>query len=81
MTKTKTSVFNFTGAVRFADGQAPSLPNMKTVKRGTVVDVSHRLGTPLQECPTWLVLTPKDELPQPERLAFTPPPRGEGKSV
>jgi len=64
-------------AARFADDRVPSLPDMKTVKRGTVVDVSHRLGTPLQECPSWLIATPKDELAQPERLAFTPPARGE----
>jgi hypothetical protein len=28
--------------------------------------------------PEWLKATPKDQLPQPERLAFPPPPRGEG---
>ena len=58
------------------------LPKSKTKDkkdRGTVVAVSYKLGTPLQECPEWLVATAKDLLPQPERLAFTPPARGEGE--
>ena len=45
------------------------------------MDVSHKLGTPQQECPQWLVAAPKDQLPQPERLAFTPPARDEGASA
>ena len=65
------------GATRFASGP-PELPEIKAVERGTVVAVAHRLGTPEQECPEWLIALPKDELPQPERLAFTPPPKGEG---
>lgn len=69
------------GFTRFAaDGTPPVLPKFTPVKRGKVNDVSTRLGTPIQPVPEWLIATPKDELPQPERLAFTPPPRGEGIS-
>lgn len=65
--------------LRFAaDGIAPILPKLKPFFRGTVADVSHKLGTPVQEVPEWLIPAPKDSLPQPERLAFIPPPRGEG---
>lgn len=69
-----------TGAARYSTGSPPNLPEIKGATRGSVVDVSHRLGTPLQECPQWLIAAPKDQLPQPERLAFTPPARGEGMS-
>lgn len=69
------------GATRYASGPAPILPDIEVVKRGTVVAVAHKLGTPEQDCPEWLIAAPKDQLPQPERLAFTPPPRGEGKSL
>lgn len=73
------------GASRFSNGATPSdLPKSKDESkgkrnRGTVVAVSYKLGTPEQECPEWLVATAKDQLPQPERLAFTPPARGEGE--
>lgn len=56
----------------------PELPKSKPVDRGSVVSVSHRLGTPQMDCPEWLKATPKEDIPQPERLAFTPPQRGEG---
>lgn len=74
------------GASRFSNGISPSdLPKITNESkskrnRGSVVAVSHKLGTPEQECPEWLVATAKDQLPQPERLAFTPPARGEGES-
>jgi metastasis-associated protein MTA len=61
---------------KFANG-IPSLPKLKPIQRGKVVDISHRLGTPAMITPEWLKATPKDQLPQPERLAFPPPPRGE----
>lgn len=77
--------FVSTGAARFTNGVSHSDVSTKSKRetnekknRGTVVAVSYKLGTPLQECPEWLVATAKDLLPQPERLAFTPPARGEG---
>lgn len=54
------------------------MPILKPVTRGKVVDVSHKLGTPQQESPEWLIPIPKDELPVPERLAFPPPERDKG---
>lgn len=65
--------------LRFAaDGIAPTLPKLRPFVRGTVVNVSYKLGTPVQESPQWLIPAPKGSLPQPERLAFIPPPKGAG---
>ena len=72
--------YDDTGSARYASGPAPELPAIKSATRGSVVDVSHKLGTVLQECPQWLIAAPRDQLPEPERLAFTPPPRGAGMS-
>lgn len=41
--------------------------------RGTVVDVSHRLGTPNLPRPEWLHPTPREQIPTPVRHAFPPP--------
>lgn len=57
----------------------PELPKIKPIDRGSVVTVSHKLGTPLMPCPEWLKAMKKEDIPEPERLAFTPPRRGEGK--
>lgn len=40
--------------------------------------MSHRLGTPNMPPPEWLLPTPVDKIPKPEREAFPPPPRNEG---
>lgn len=42
-------------------------------ERGTVVDVSHRLGTPNLPRPEWLHPTPREQIPAPVRHAFPPP--------
>ncbi|RWS30945.1 metastasis-associated protein MTA3-like protein [Leptotrombidium deliense] len=63
---------------RYPDGVYPSLSKLKSIERGKVVDVSHRLGTPQMPCPEWLIATPKDQIPKPEREAFPPPERGKG---
>ncbi|XP_054154293.1 metastasis-associated protein MTA3-like [Oppia nitens] len=60
---------------KFANGIPPK-PKTRPIERGKVVDISQRLGTPQMVTPQWLIATPKDQLPQPERLAFIPPPRG-----
>ena len=44
-----------------------------------MVEISHRLGTPKMPKPEWLIALPKDKLPQPERLAFPPTIKSEGK--
>jgi metastasis-associated protein MTA len=58
----------------------PVLPKINKVERGKVVTVSTKLGTPEQECPQWLIATPKEDIPQPERLAFTACERAEDGS-
>lgn len=58
---------------RFSKGVSP-LPRTRSKNRGKVVDVSYRLGTPMMPKPEWLVAIPKDQLPQPKRLAFPPTP-------
>lgn len=67
------------GQVKLSEGAAHIIPNLKPINRGKVVDISQRLGTPKMECPEWLILTPKDQIPVPERLAFPPPEKGKGK--
>ncbi|XP_076317389.1 metastasis-associated protein MTA3-like isoform X1 [Tachypleus tridentatus] len=54
----------------------PKLPKAKPRKPGSILNISHRLGAPNIPIPEWLIALPKDKLPQPERLAFVPPPRG-----
>ncbi|KAI1284942.1 Metastasis-associated protein MTA1 [Halotydeus destructor] len=67
---------------KFSNGDVPEKPKIKPVDRGSVVSVSHKLGTPEMPCPEWLKATPKDQIPEPERLAFTPPPRDDdGKFI
>ncbi|XP_076313740.1 metastasis-associated protein MTA3-like isoform X2 [Tachypleus tridentatus] len=53
----------------------PKIPTAKSRNRGSVLDISHRLGAPNIPIPEWLIALPKNKLPQPERLAFPPPPR------
>lgn len=62
--------------VKLSEGAAHIIPNLKPINRGKVVDISQRLGTPKMECPEWLILTPKDQIPVPERLAFPLPEKG-----
>lgn len=49
----------------------------KDKPRTKVVEVTNRLGVDSKSTPEWLVPMEKSKLPQPERLAFPPPPRGE----
>ncbi len=56
----------------------PPYVSGKERNRGKIGDISIRLGTPVMVCPEWLIATPKDKLPQPERYAFPCPPKGEG---
>lgn len=59
----------------------PEPPKMKPHERGRVVDVSHRLGTPNLPPPEWLLPTPLEKIPKPERIAFPPPPRADDGSL
>ena len=67
-------LFSNLDLARHSKGVSP-LPKVRSRIRGKVVDVSHRLGTPMMPKPEWLIATPKDQLPQPERLAFPPTPK------
>uniref|UniRef100_T1JGP3 Metastasis-associated protein MTA3 n=1 Tax=Strigamia maritima TaxID=126957 RepID=T1JGP3_STRMM len=49
----------------------------KDKPRTKVVEVSNRLGMESNSTPEWLLPTEKSKLPQPDRIAFPPPPRGE----
>ena len=68
----------FLGLQKINEETTPTLPCLKPVNRGKVVDVSHKLGTAEMECPEWLIATPKNQLPVPEHLAFPPPEKGKG---
>ncbi|EEC03958.1 metastasis-associated protein, putative, partial [Ixodes scapularis] len=58
-----------------ADGTPPPTAPRRPRERGTVVDVSHRLGTPNLPRPEWLHPTPREQIPVPVRQAFPPMPR------
>lgn len=60
-----------------ADGTPPPATPRRPRERGTVVDVSHRLGTPNLPRPEWLHPTPREQIPVPVRQAFPPMPRRE----
>lgn len=62
-----------TDQTRYNKGVTP-LPKLVNRFRCKVNDVSHRLGTPKQPRPDWLIPTPKDKIPKPERLSFPPTP-------
>lgn len=43
--------------------------------RGSVTKIANRLGNP-EPCESdWLKLTPKDQLPQPDKVAYPKPPK------
>lgn len=43
--------------------------------RGSVTKIANRLGNPPPGDNEWLKLTPKDKLPQPEKVAYPKPPK------
>lgn len=43
--------------------------------RGSVTKIANRLGNPEPNDNEWLKLTPKDKLPQPEKVAYPKPPK------
>lgn len=49
--------------------------------RGSVTKIANRLGNP-EPCETeWLKLTPKDKMPQPDKVAFPKPPKAADGSL
>lgn len=49
--------------------------------RGSVTHIADRLGNPEPIEGDWLVLTPKDKMPQPDKVAFPKPPKAADGSL
>lgn len=49
--------------------------------RGSVTGIATRLGNPGSVTPQWLILTDKDKLPKPERVAYPKPPKAPDGSL
>lgn len=49
--------------------------------RGSVTGIADRLGNPEPIENDWLKLTPKDKMPQPEKVAFPKPPKAADGSL
>lgn len=49
--------------------------------RGSVTKIANRLGNPEPTGHDWLKLTPKDKLPQPDKLAYPKPPKAADGSL
>lgn len=49
--------------------------------RGSVTKIANRLGNPDPNESEWLILTPKDKMPQPEIVAFPKPPKAADGSL
>jgi hypothetical protein len=53
----------------------------KKKDRGSVTLIANRLGNPATTGCEWLKLTPKDQMPKPEKVAFPKPPKGPDGSL
>lgn len=53
----------------------------KKKDRGSVTLIANRLGNPSTTGCEWLKLTPRDQMPQPEKVAFPKPPKGPDGSL
>lgn len=49
--------------------------------RGSVTAIANRLGRPCSVTPQWLILTDKELLPQPDKVAFPKPPKAPDGSL
>lgn len=54
---------------------------LKPKDRGSVTKIANRLGAPGSGPHEWLVLTPKDKMPQPVVVSFPKPPKGPDGSL
>lgn len=50
-------------------------------ERGSVTAIATRLGNPGPVTPAWLILSDKENLPKPERVAFPKPPKAPDGSL
>lgn len=49
--------------------------------RGSVTKIADKLGNPGATVAEWLILTPKDMMPKPEKVFFPKPPKGPDGSL
>lgn len=54
---------------------------LKPKERGSVTKIANRLGAPGSGPHEWLVLTPKDKMPQPIVVSFPKPPKAPDGSL
>ncbi|XP_065166932.1 metastasis-associated protein MTA3 isoform X2 [Atheta coriaria] len=53
----------------------------KKKQRGSVTQIANRLGTPVGPTAQWLILTKKEDLPKPEKVAYPKPPKAPDGSL
>ena len=53
----------------------------KKKDRGSVTEIANRLGNPGLLANEWLILTPKENMPKPEKVAFPKPPKAPDGSL
>jgi metastasis-associated protein MTA len=53
----------------------------KKKERGSVTHIANRLGNPGPTTGDWLLLTPKENMPKPEKVAFPKPPKAADGSL
>ncbi|XP_030371549.1 metastasis-associated protein MTA3 isoform X2 [Scaptodrosophila lebanonensis] len=67
------------------NGKSPAeikkLMLLKPKDRGSVTKIANRLGAPGSGPHEWLVLTPKDKMPQPDVVSFPKPPKAADGSL
>lgn len=49
--------------------------------RGSVTHIANRLGNPGMSAHEWLILTPKEQIPKPEKVSFPKPPKAPDGSL
>ncbi len=62
-------------------GDIKSLLMYKKKDRGSVTAIANRLGNPGSTGCEWLKLTPKENMPKPEKVAFPKPPKAPDGSL
>lgn len=53
----------------------------KKKDRGSVTHIANRLGNPGPTVGDWLILTPKENMPKPEKVSFPKPPKAPDGSL
>lgn len=76
-------IITFIGQQRTTGKSAEELKLVVSGRRrkfagASVTEVSYKLGQSDRSNPEWLLLTPKDKMPQPEKVAWPKPPKAPG---